>query len=86
MRALIKFARSARRHKIGKAHALHVIRANPPVVVPAVPPKIDEQWLWIGTDDRGVEIEVIAVWMPDNQLIVIHAMATALRSTQGSTP
>lgn len=40
-----------------------------------------EQLLYIGTDDRGVELEIIAV--PDNKrpagLAVIHAMPTYYR-------
>ncbi|HEU5265948.1 MAG TPA: hypothetical protein VFU35_04580 [Jatrophihabitans sp.] len=35
----------------------------------------DEAWLYVGTDERGVEVEVIAVGQPD-QLLVIHAMPT----------
>jgi hypothetical protein len=33
---------------------------------------------WIGEDDRGVELEVIAVDLPEH-LLVIHVMPTALR-------
>ena len=33
---------------------------------------------WIGPDDRGLELEVIAAVLPD-LLLVIHAMPTALR-------
>lgn len=34
--------------------------------------------LWIGTDDRGVELEIVAAVLPDLYL-VIHVMPTALR-------
>ena len=34
--------------------------------------------LWIGTDDRGVELEIVAVVLPDLYL-VIHVMPTELR-------
>jgi hypothetical protein len=38
----------------------------------------DEQYVWIGADDRGLELEVVAVTKPDC-LLVIHAMPTRLR-------
>ncbi len=34
--------------------------------------------LWIGTDDRGVELRIVAAVLPDLYL-VIHVMPTALR-------
>jgi hypothetical protein len=34
--------------------------------------------LYVGPDDRGVELEVIVVIQPD-QLLIIHVMPTALR-------
>jgi len=34
--------------------------------------------LWVGPDDRGVELEIVAVVLPELYL-VIHAMPTALR-------
>jgi hypothetical protein len=34
--------------------------------------------LYVGPDDRGVELEVVVVVQPD-QLLVIHVMPTALR-------
>lgn len=44
---------------------------------------------WIADDDRGVELEIIAVVQSDHRtggplLLVIHVMPTALR--KGSTP
>jgi hypothetical protein len=33
---------------------------------------------WIGDDDRGVELEITAVDLPE-YLLVIHVMPTALR-------
>jgi hypothetical protein len=74
----IRFTQSARRHRIGKAHALAVIRTHPPTVVPPPGPELDEQWHWIGFDDRGLELEVIAV-LTEKCLLVIHVMPTTLR-------
>jgi hypothetical protein len=34
--------------------------------------------LWIGTDDRGIELEIVAAVLPGLYL-VIHVMPTALR-------
>ncbi|WP_182886156.1 hypothetical protein [Microbispora sp. H10885] len=44
------------------------------------PPRagLDEQWHWAGPDDRGPELEVIAV-LTEKHLLVIHAMPAALR-------
>lgn len=38
----------------------------------------DDQVVWIGEDDRGVELEVVAVVKPDC-LLIIHAMPTQFR-------
>ncbi len=42
----------------------------------------DVQYLWVGEDDRGVELEVVAVLKPD-AMLVIHVMPTALRRRPG---
>ncbi len=39
---------------------------------------LDERLLFIGRDDRGVELEVIAIQLPD-YLLVIHVMPYAYR-------
>jgi hypothetical protein len=39
---------------------------------------LDDRLLWVGPDDRGLVLEVIAVELPD-YLLVIHAMPVALR-------
>ena len=69
-------ARSGRKHHIGNAHILEaMINAGEPAVV-------GDQLLYVGPDDRGVELEVIAV--PDDSgradLTVIHAMPTSWRT------
>jgi hypothetical protein len=73
----IKFARSARKHRIGCAHAVHVITTAPYTRYPAshdLDPRIE----WIGPDDRGVELEIIALELPD-VVLVIHVMPIAYR-------
>jgi hypothetical protein len=74
----IRVTRSARKHKIGNAHVLAAMRdAGEPISVPGT-----DQLVYVGEDDRGVELLVIAV--PDNcdpaGLAVIHAMPTAFGS------
>lgn len=39
---------------------------------------LDDRLLWVGPDDRGVVLEVIAVELAD-YLLIIHAMPVALR-------
>jgi hypothetical protein len=74
----IRVVRSGRRHKIGVAHIVAVMNAVDPI-------QVGDQLLFVGVDDRGVELEVIAV--PDDKnpatLAVIHAMPTEFRKGQG---
>jgi hypothetical protein len=73
----IKFAQSARKHRIGRTHVLYVIETAPYTRYPPTE-DLDARIEWIGPDDRDVELEVIAVELPDLWL-VIHAMPTAFR-------
>lgn len=73
----LKFARSARKHRIGRAHALHVIHNTTHTRYPPTD-DLDARIEWIGPDDRGLELEIIAVELADLWL-VIHVMPTALR-------
>jgi hypothetical protein len=74
----IKFTRGSRKHRIGKAHATYVIETVEPMVIPATD-TADEKIAWIGPDDRGVELEIVALALPDYWL-VIHVMPTQYRS------
>ncbi len=72
----VRFSQSARRHRIGKARALHVIAgADPSRVSDGEAP---DRLVWVGEDDRGLELEVVALGLPD-YLLVIHVMPTQLR-------
>ena len=73
----VRFTRSARKHRIGKAHALHVMAHGRCTVVPAND-DADERRMWVGEDDRGVELEVLAIKLP-GLLLVIHVMPTHYR-------
>ena len=70
----IRVVRSGRRHKVGVAHIVAVMNAVSPV-------QDGDQLLFIGGDDRGIQLEIIAV--PDNRnpetLAVIHAIPTEFR-------
>lgn len=73
--------RSARRHKIGNAHILAAMaNAGTPTVVEN---ERGPQLHYVGADDRGIELHVIAV--PDDRhpegLAVIHAMPTSFASS-----
>ncbi len=61
-----------RKHRIGKAHALHVMATVTPERVPATETQ-DARLAWAGPDDRGVELEVVALALP-GVLLVIHVM------------
>jgi len=73
----IRFTRSARKHRIGKAHALHAMASAVPTLIPGTG-GLDDTLLYIGTDDRGLELEIVAVVKPDC-LLVIHVMPTNFR-------
>ena len=75
------FARSARRHKIGKAHALAAL-AN--ADSPMISTDGDErtQLHWIGEDDRGVELHIVgrpSTEDPQNFIVIIHVQPTDQR-------
>jgi hypothetical protein len=75
--AEIRFTQSARKHRIGKARALYVIENYQPMEVHD--PKTGDQNLrWIGIDDRGLELDIIAVVTP-KYLLVIHVMPYRFR-------
>jgi hypothetical protein len=80
----LKFARSARRHKIGKAHALAALaEAGEPTVSQGMYEGIMRTYLdWVGTDDRGVELEITGRIAEEDEglVIVIHVMPTEFRS------
>ena len=72
----IKFTQAARKHRIGKAHALFVIENNPFFVVTDEVGRV--QRVWQGLDDRGVELEVVAVVLKE-YLFVTHVMPANFR-------
>jgi hypothetical protein len=55
---------------------MHVITNTEPVKVPATA-TLDARLVWIGNDDRGVELEIVALDLPE-AIFVIHVKPTAL--------
>lgn len=72
----VKFARTARKHRIGRASAIHVI--NTVDAVEEDGGRGQMLWTWTGEDERGRELEIIAIEKPD-ALVVIHVMPTHYR-------
>ena len=56
---------------------MHVINTVDPERLPATE-TADARLVWIGEDDRGVELEIVALDLPD-AVVVIHVMPTKLR-------
>jgi hypothetical protein len=73
----IRFAQSARKHRIGKARVVYVVgNYSYEVLESEETNKI--QYLWIATDDRGLELEIIGV-VVDQYVLITHVMPTSLR-------
>ena len=73
----IVFTTASKRHKIARTHARYVMATCTPT--PVVSNRGEAGWLYVGPDERGVELEVIAVELRSGDLLVIHVMPTALR-------
>jgi hypothetical protein len=73
----IRFTRSSRKHRIGKKSAYHVI-AMTAANMTADPKTGDATLSWIGPDERGRELEIVALEKPDC-FLVIHVMPTRYR-------
>ena len=56
------WTRSSRRHRIGRAHARHVIETTHPTSITTADGS--QALLWVGRDDRGLELEIVAVVLP----------------------
>lgn len=78
----IRFAQAARRHRIGRASVRFVMAHTAPAAITTA--QGGPAWLWIGVDERGRELEVVAVQAqsdrgPEPVLLVIHVMPTHYR-------
>ena len=73
----IRFTQASRKHRLGRAHVRFVMARVVPTEI--VTNQGEQGWLYVGPDERGVELEVIAVEMEGGDLLVIHAMPVAYR-------
>ena len=69
----LRFARSAGRHGIRHERAAYVIE-HCPLPLFAGPMGPPASILFLGPDANGVPLEVLAIELPDGELLVIHAM------------
>lgn len=71
----IKFTKSSRKHRIGKAHVIHVIKNCEPKFR-----TLDGvlQIIWLGADDRGLELEILGI-LDGDLILVIHVMPSKYR-------
>jgi hypothetical protein len=75
----VRFARSASRHRVSKDRIRHVI-ANYRVRFEEPPPDTESararstRVVYLGDDDHGRALEVMAVYGKHGELLVIHAM------------
>ncbi len=77
----MRFSRSARKHRIGRASARHVIETISATQTTSALTG-ETLWAWVGDDDRSRELEIVAIEKPD-ALLVVHVMPTHYRR---STP
>jgi hypothetical protein len=78
----IRFTTASRKHGIGKSSALHVMATVTPDRTTT--PQGNPAWLYVGPDELGRELEVIAVETDDKKtgdrcLLVIHVMPVSFR-------
>lgn len=57
-----------------------MMTSTEPTLVPAED-DLDERLIWIGDDDRGIRLEIVAVVLVD-VVVVIQVMPTAFRGPQ----
>lgn len=70
----LRWARSATKHRVNKERSRHVVEhARVRFRVPA-PDGVDDRLLFLGDDEDGVALEVMAVELESGDLFVIHAM------------
>jgi hypothetical protein len=80
----IKFTQSARKHRIGKARTMYVINHYSPTLIAGEEDGEDQQ-VWIGQDDRGLELEIVALVLTE-YLLITHVMPTDLRRGKSKWP
>lgn len=75
----LRFHHSAFKHGIDRERIRHVVRNCPCPLYPATPSADDQDLvLFLGPDQHGVPLEVVALELADESLLVIHAMKLRL--------
>lgn len=77
----IRFTRSARKHRIGKLRALEVISNHEPR---EIKDERGNRLLWIGQDQRGLELEIVGIEL-DEAILIIHVMPFRYRRKGGES-
>ena len=70
---VVRFTKSARNHRIGRRHALHVIDNPTAVLAGLTSPEGEELFMYLGTDETGRPLEVGLILEGDD-IVVIHVM------------
>jgi len=78
----IRFTKAARRHRVGRTSVRFVMARTSPTGVATS--HGSPGWLWVGPDERGRELEIVAVEVqgardPDPVMLVLHVMPTHYR-------
>jgi hypothetical protein len=73
----IRFTRGSRKHRVGRNSAYFVI-AMPAATITTDPDTNETTLSWVAYDERGRELEIVAIEKPDCYL-VIHVMPTHYR-------
>lgn len=73
----IRFTRTSRRHRIGRASARRIGTVEPDVATDEITG--DQTYSWLGPDERGRELEIVAVDRSDC-VLVLHVMPTHYRN------
>lgn len=74
---MITWARSATKHGISRERSAHVVRTADTIIrqpAPDASPAADERLVFLGPDETGTVLEVVAIEMPQRGLLIIHAM------------
>ena len=73
----LKFTQSTRKHRIGKGRALYVIDNVEPIE--RINASGETEFEWVGTDDRGLELEIVGVVVEGDMILIFHVMPTNYR-------
>jgi len=74
----LRWAKSSRNHRVGRASATHVITHYESTPLGPVQPHQQPRHWWRRIDERGRELDVIAAELPDGTLLVTHVFPVAL--------